>query len=566
MRYSLRAGGLAVVVALAATLVLFRPDTPQAVAAQPAELPADLALVPADAAGFAHVRLADVWKSDLMAGFRQTFEKAGPKAAAALDAQFVPPPSTLSRGTVFFVLDDGKRPVPVGVLTFSAAFDPDAVVKSYLPNAAAEKVGGKTVYRSPESELELYFPDNKHIVVGGGGSLNAYLSKPVAKDGPLAAALKQAAGGKAAVACISVAALPIPKDAMEGAPAELKPLLKAERLTVSVELGAGMKIDVAAGYADATAAQDAEKAVKALAELGRKELAKIKKDYEGRLFNPKAKGPRPVGDLPEGVATVFALGAITQADELLANPGALVKRNGAELTASFSVSKELVTALGGSAGAMIGLLLPAVQKVRESAARMQSQNNLKQIGIAVHAYHDANGHLPQDIVDKNGKPILSWRVLILPYIEQDNLYKLFKLDEPWDSDNNKAASQAWIKVFMSPSGTLPERPEFGLTSYRGIAGPDAIFEPGKKVRFADVTDGLSNTIMVIETDEMVPWAKPGDFPFDPKKALPKIVPPGKKPVFNVLMGDGSVRAIVPTIEEKTLKALFTRNGGEVIDD
>ena len=104
-----------------------------------------------------------------------------------------------------------------------------------------------------------------------------------------------------------------------------------------------------------------------------------------------------------------------------------------------------------------------------------------------------------------------------------------------------------------------------MTSYRGVSGPGAAFEPGKKLKMLDFTDGLSNTIMVIETDELVPWAKPGDFPFDPKKPLPKIVAPGNRAVFQALFGDGSVRALKPTLAEKTLKALFTRNGGEVFD-
>ena len=213
-----------------------------------------------------------------------------------------------------------------------------------------------------------------------------------------------------------------------------------------------------------------------------------------------------------------------------------------------------------------GLLLPAVQKVREAAARMQSSNNLKQIGLAVHNYESANGHLPHDIVDKDGKPLLSWRVAILPYIEQDNVYKQFKLDEPWDSANNKQWSQLTIKTFIAPSSALPAKPEWGMTSYRGISGPGAAFETGKKIKFVDFTDGLSNTILAIETDEMVPWAKPGDFPFDPKKPLPKIVPPGGQKVFNAAFADGSVRAIKPGLAEKTLKALFTRAGGEVIED
>ena len=217
MRFAIRAGGLAVIAALTAAVLTFGPDTPpQATAAQPTDLPADLALVPADAAGFVHVRLADVWKNEVMDGFRKTWEKAGPKALAALDTQFVPAPSTITRGTAFVLLDNKKKPAAVGILAFSAAFDPMTVVKTYLPNHTTEKVAGKTVYRSPDAEFEFYFPDDKHIVIGVDGSLNAYLSKPVAKTGPLAAAIKLAGSGtKVMVASADISGLPIDSTAPE---------------------------------------------------------------------------------------------------------------------------------------------------------------------------------------------------------------------------------------------------------------------------------------------------------------------------------------------------------------
>ena len=555
--------------ALVATVVLFRPapfgPMPTAAAAQPADLPADLALVPADAIGFVHVRLGDFWSNEVMGGFRKTWEKAGPKAIAELDKQFVPAPSTISRGTAFVLLDDKKKPQAVGVLAFSAPFDQAAVIKSYLPNNTTEKVGNKTVYRSPDNDLELYFPDNKHIVLGMDGSLDHYLSKPVAKDGPLAPALKLAGGGtKVMVASADISGLPIPPEAFKDVPPEALPILKAKQLTIAVDLGADARLDVRATYADVAAAQDAEKAVKALAELGRKELAKAKKELEDKLYDPKIKTPRPVGDLPEAIGLVFALGAVNRFDETLADPK-FITRDKAELALAVPMPKEVLTIVGGVAAVAAAALVPAVQKVRESAARMSSANNLKQIGLAIHNYHDTFGHMPQDIVDKDGKPLLSWRVAILPFIEQDALYKRFKLDEPWDSENNKPLSQSMIKVFLAPETPLPAKPEFGLTSYRGISGPDAAFESGKKLKLTDFTDGLSNTVMVIETDELVPWAKPGDFPFDPKKDLPKITAPGGRNVFQVLMGDGSVRAISTSIAEKTLKAAFTRNGGEVVD-
>ncbi len=353
MRFTLRAGGFALVAALAAAVTLVRPDVaPQSgalAAAQPAALPTDLALVPADAVGFVHVRLADLWRNEVMDGFRKTWEKAGPKALAALDAQFVPAPSTISRGTAFVLLDDKKKPQAVGVLAFGAAFDPLKVVKAYLPNHTAEKAHGKTVYRSPDAVVEFYFPDDKHIVVGVDGSLDHYLAKAPAKDGPLAPALKLAASpSKVMVASADVSALPIPPDALKDVPAEALPILKAKQLTVAVDLGAAARLDVRAAYADDAGADAAEKAVKALAELGRAEMAKLKKELEGRLYDPKNKAPRPAEDLPEAIASVFATGAINRLDEALADPK-FVTRDGAELALAVPLPKELLVTIGGLA-------------------------------------------------------------------------------------------------------------------------------------------------------------------------------------------------------------------------
>jgi prepilin-type processing-associated H-X9-DG protein len=568
MRFTTRAFGLAVVAGLTAAVLLIRPGAePTAAAAQPAALPEDLAMVPADAAGFVHVRAAELWKNEMFATFRETFQKAGPEALAALDKQFVPKISTFERFTGFVLLSgERQEPVPVAVLRFGEAFSTADVVKAYLPNAEQSNVGGKTVWASREAGFAMHFPDTKHIVISSLNGLRLYLGHAMPKDGPLSYGLKLAASGKPLVGAVGLASLPIPPQALQKLPPEVQTLLKAEHITGSVDLGATAKVEVTAGYKNADDAQAAEKAVKALAEFARKHLEAMKAEIQAKVLG--AKGPRPASDLPEALLMVFALGAFNQLDEMLADPGKYVKRNGNDLTATVPLPKDLLGTAGAFTAVSVGLLLPAVQKVREAAARAQSANNLKQIAIAVHSYHDTHGHLPQDITDKNGKPLLSWRVAILPFIEQNNLYQRFKLDEPWDSPNNKPLSQAMIKVFVSPAAPMPGPgpDEWGVTHYQGFVGPGTVFEPGKKITLAAITDGTSNTILAIETADAVPWAKPGGIPFDPNKPLPKLRPVHGGGVSNAVFCDGAVRALaVGSIDEKTLKAMITRSGGEVID-
>jgi hypothetical protein len=192
-----------------------------------------------------------------------------------------------------------------------------------------------------------------------------------------------------------------------------------------------------------------------------------------------------------------------------------------------------------------------------------SQDNLRQIAIAFHNYaSNNNGQLPRDLTDKDGKVLLSWRVQILPYVEQDDLYKKFKLDEPWDSKNNRELVEKMPDVFSSPRVAVKKK---GYTVYQGFAGAGALFEPGKKLRFpASIPDGTSNTIMAVESSMAVPWSKPADLPFDEKKDLPDIGKAyGAKPL--AVLCDGSVRTLnLKKIKPETLKAAITIAGGELL--
>ena len=210
------------------------------------------------------------------------------------------------------------------------------------------------------------------------------------------------------------------------------------------------------------------------------------------------------------------------------------------------------------------MMLPAIQSAREAARRAQCTNNLKQIALAMHNYHDVNNSFPKPaIVDKGGKPLLSWRVAILPYLEQNPLYNQFKLDEAWDSPHNKALLKMMPPPYLCPSRTQVEP---FTTTYQVLTGKGALFESGSGPRIADITDGASNTLMVVEAKEAVPWTKPDDLSFDPA-AAPSLVGAGSLHPggFNASMADGSVRFIGNSINPSVFRVLVTRSGGEAIN-
>ncbi|EMI20179.1 protein containing DUF1559 [Rhodopirellula maiorica SM1] len=213
-------------------------------------------------------------------------------------------------------------------------------------------------------------------------------------------------------------------------------------------------------------------------------------------------------------------------------------------------------------GVLVGLLLPAVQAAREAARRMTASNSMKQIGLAMHNHHAAFRTLPDRAIrDADGKPLLSWRVKILPFIEQQELYSQFHLDEPWDSEHNLKLLPQMPETYVDPS--VPAEP--GYTVFQLPVGEETLFPEQGERKFRDVLDGLSNTIMVVETNRSiaVPWTKPADVEIDLANPLPQLGNTHQGG-FHVLMADGAVRFVSTSIVLETLKALFTYKGREVV--
>ena len=232
------------------------------------------------------------------------------------------------------------------------------------------------------------------------------------------------------------------------------------------------------------------------------------------------------------------------------------EQDGRRLTITMNASQGMATQ-----GVLVGLLLPAVQASREAARRMSSSNNLKQIALAIHNYHATYKKMPQNITSEDGTPLLSWRVAILPFIEQNKLYQEFKLDEAWDSRHNIKLLNRMPAIFTHPGMVTPP----GTTVYQRPVGK-GLMSPVGKLGFRDVTDGLSNTIMGIESlgEDAVKWTQPDDIRLDKEDPL-KMLQDGTRQGFHVVLADGAVVFIANQIDPVLFKAMLTRNGRERVE-
>ncbi len=236
-------------------------------------------------------------------------------------------------------------------------------------------------------------------------------------------------------------------------------------------------------------------------------------------------------------------------------------RDGAQLVSQVTIPEGLsqFSALGG-------LVVPAIAEMRQANTRVRDANSMKMILLAALNHEAARRSFPHDILDETtGKPLLSWRVAILPYLEQGNLYKRFKLDEPWDSEHNKKLLSEMPKIYRASVSKLPadaNKTHFLRPTGKGLSKDPQV----ARLQFPKIRDGSSNTIFAVVVDDQaaVPWTKPADLTIDPKKpkkGLGQIRIRG----FQVGMMDGSVQFLKNTIDPKLLYQLFTVNGGEPID-
>ena len=210
------------------------------------------------------------------------------------------------------------------------------------------------------------------------------------------------------------------------------------------------------------------------------------------------------------------------------------------------------------------VLRPQIQKVREAASRASMQNAVRQHILSILNYEAAYQHFPtQFSVNDAGKPLLSWRVHVLPYLDQNELYKQFNLDEPWDSDHNIKLVDKMPSIYFDHRTGSNENNKKGVTVFQVPAGEGMMFDKGTKVRFVDIPDGSSNTIsiVIVPMENAIQWTKPMDWGFDPenpKKGL------GDGEII-VSYCDGSVRVLPADYPAEEFRKLIDPKDGEVVE-
>jgi hypothetical protein len=211
------------------------------------------------------------------------------------------------------------------------------------------------------------------------------------------------------------------------------------------------------------------------------------------------------------------------------------------------------------------LVWPQIHGAAEASRRSQCKQNLKQIGLALHVYHHEYGCFPPAYAaDAAGHPIHSWRVLILPYLDDEcqELHAKYKFSEPWDGPSNRKLLDQRPAVFTCPTRLAAGRQS---TAYAAIFGPQCVFRGADPVSLKEITDISSDTMLIADVTEVeIPWTKPEDIDIaqHPKAGDRFGLSSDHIPGFQAVFADGGVHFMNTSLDQATFDALYTRNGND----
>jgi hypothetical protein len=367
----------------------------------------------------------------------------------------------------------------------------------------------------------------KRCLDGGGGQ----------PSGVLARGLNTAAAGKHFVVAVPLTDW-MRESYRRAADPELRsavdPLMESQGLLLHGDLDSKLTLEVTLPFPGEDRARTARGALNSFKALAQAQFQQLKKG------------------LPDGPQLATLTAGVEKALNELA-----IEQNGSDVLVQLKAEAQLVTLAPAA-------LVPVVQGMRESTLKSQSTNNVRQLALAFIAYADANrGQMPGCVkYSADGKPLWSWRVELLPYLEEGEMYKQLKQDEPWNGPHNSKVLARMPQVFQ-----MPGEPANNTTCYQVFEGAGAVFDArlrfGPRFPASFNQKGTSNVILIAESATPVPWAAPGDIhvevnPVDLKDGFPPTSLGGHfGNSFIVALADGSPKTLSRSMKPQTLAWAIT---------
>jgi hypothetical protein len=504
---------------------------------------ADLALVPANAEGFVTLRVAEVWKHQAI---QDAFNAVPAEARAELtgaEKDFGLAVADIERVTAVF--QDAEAEKIWIVFSTSKVIDRSKLMKKIELSDQEKTYKGKPYYlhKDRHTQLAFHFLSDKSFVLGPEVGVKAcldHLDKPVT-EGKLADAIKTAKGDHHLVGGFAMKprwAEQLRQEMQQAGPVAVgfSPLVEVQTAQLILDLLPDMQsqMELLATFPDGKKAKSGKDSLEQIKTFAKAGIA------AGRMGLAPGLNGKMLDDAEKAMDTL----SITQ------------KGNDVVMSLKSPMN-------GKEAGQGIGEMLAAVGHVRQAAGNAQSMNNLKQLTLALHNYHDVNRRLPPAVIySQDGqRPLYSWRVELLPYLEEQGLYNEFHKDEPWNSPHNLRLVNRMPKVFL-----MPDEVNNGRTHYQVFTGPNTVFERNRQFTLLNILDGTSNTVAIVEAAQAVTWTQPVDLTVPARGHPGNLLLWSPKNSSVVSMFDGSVRSIRRTVSEQTLRDAINPADGNVLGD
>lgn len=533
--------------------------------------PHDLDLLPPSAFFVMQLRTGDLLKR-FGPSFLARLEQMGPDALETAEKEMGFPLPAVERATM--MLHSGERPESVVVLTLNRPLDRTKVLDAVLKPLGFAKVGGenpppplrqekqvkgRTMYvlEGQFSSQAVSFLTERMFVLGDARAVEAALE---AVDRPSTSPFavecrKLSQQNSPFLLALNMADFPPQmRREFESAPVFLPTLLQGHSCFVTATITNGLTVKATVVYPDAAQAGNAHKAftdslqmLRTMLPMGLKEIAHVMVEEPDapEHFYQFLKGLD--ADLQK--VPVTTEGNLVRAEFRHACDDKFLGGLIGDFVLGLFGTRSYATF--GSVGGGLG------QEVR---IRPEKAAALLKIAEAFEKYRAKHGHYPPTaIYGKDGKPLLSWRVALLPYLGEEELYKQFKLDEPWYSKHNGALAKKMPQVY----GITPGE-HIGRTDFRMILGPGAAYDATTGVKVEDLKDGPAQTLLVVENARWnsVVWTRPEGYRFGGEWPLPRMTHGESAKGFYALFGDGTVRFVKHDVDEKTFRAMITKSGGE----